>query len=138
MRIGGVRVEPFEPDDKRCSEKKSGDGTYNKRCFGLTMAHARMSGEEPLTVNDDLIAEWDFFGDLSDGWGDNDEAGWTPYHIFLVHIGDVDQDGNAIDPDVTADFCNKGWFRLPTKDPLSENTECFQQGVEGQSRNTSP
>ena len=69
VRIGGVPVEPFEPDDKRCSEKKSGDGTYNKRCFGLTMAHARMSGEEPLTVNDDLIAEWDFFGDLSDRLG---------------------------------------------------------------------
>ena len=88
-----------------------------------------MAGEQPITVNDVPVAQWDFFGDLSTGW-DEPVEDWSDYHIFLVEEG-VSKNGD-LDDNAFTDFCTgDGRELLPiTSDIPDDERACQQQGVE--------
>ncbi len=126
VQVGNEVVEDKEANQGKCS---SGDGNGKlKKCFHLTTAHKDMKGEQPITVNDVQVAQWDFFGNLNSGWDGTD---WSAYHIFLVEEG-VSKNGDLDDTAFT-DFCTtEGWGLLPTQDDFADKAqrECQQQGVE--------
>jgi hypothetical protein len=132
ISVGDIPVVDRESEvNGRCSTgNDQGEGIV-KKCFRLTAEHQQQKGEQPIKVDGVLIAEWDFFGDLSVGWGDGPDGTWDGYHVFLVQEG-VSRDGqlNLNDSGFT-DFCSaEGWDLLPNGgEPLTEDA-CFQQGVE--------
>jgi len=133
-----VGEEPASPQDAvkgKCSsdDETSPSNGKSKLCFSLTSDHEEMEGEKPIKVNGNVVAQWDFFGELSSGWDGNPAEGheWADYHVLLVQEGARNNFSSA-DPDFT-NFCSEGeWLaKLPTKDSFpSDPLLCQQDGVE--------